>query len=47
MLFCQREAAETAIFLTEVAGRSHGYADWRKRLERESVDHNAVCPRWR
>jgi len=31
VLFCQREAAETAIFLTEVAGR-HGTADYRRRL---------------
>ena len=29
VIFCQREAAETAIFLAEVAGRHHGYADWR------------------
>jgi type III restriction enzyme len=28
--FCQREAAESAIFLAEVAGR-HGYADYRTR----------------
>ena len=33
VIFAQRDAAETAIFLTEVAGRTHGYADWRKRLE--------------
>lgn len=45
VLFCQREAAETAIFLTEVAGRSHGYSDWRKRLEPENAAHNAGLPR--
>jgi type III restriction enzyme len=44
VLFCQREAAETAIFLTEVAGRS-GYTDWRKRLEPENAAHNAGLPR--
>ena len=30
VLFCQREAVETAIFLAEVAGR-HGTADYRRR----------------
>ncbi len=30
MLFCQREAAETAIFLAEVAGRK-GHTDYRPR----------------
>jgi len=44
VLYCQREAAETAIFLAEVAGR-HGYADWRRRLEEVNVDHNAGIPR--
>ena len=37
VLFCQREAAETAIFLAEVAGR-HGTADYRRRLEPENAD---------
>ena len=36
VLFCQREAAETAIFLAEVAGR-HGTADYRRRLEPENA----------
>lgn len=45
VIFAQREAAETAIFLTEVAGRSHGYADWRKRLEPQNDAHNAGLPR--
>ena len=43
VLFCQREAAETAIYLTEVAGR-HG-TDWRKRLEPENGAHNDGLPR--
>jgi type III restriction enzyme len=45
VIFAQREAAETAIFLTEVAGRIHGYADWRTRLEPENEAHNAGPPR--
>ena len=44
VLFCQREAAETAIFLTEVAGR-HGTADYRRRLEPENHLHNDGLPR--
>lgn len=32
VLFCQRDAAETAIFLAEVAGR-HGEPDFRTRLQ--------------
>ena len=45
VIFCQREAAETAIFLAEVAGRHHGYADWRRRLEPENEAHNDGLPR--
>ena len=45
MLFCQREAAETIIFLTEVAGRHGSFTDWRKRLEPENEDHNSGLPR--
>jgi type III restriction enzyme len=45
VIFAQREAAETAIFLTEVAGRTHGYADWRKRLKPENDAHNNGLPR--
>ena len=45
VIFAQREAAETAIFLTEVAGRHHGYADWRRRLEPENEAHNEGLPR--
>lgn len=40
MLFCQREAAETAIYLAEVAGR-HGEPDFRTRLTEQNVVHNA------
>ena len=35
MLFCQREAAETAIFLAEVAGRQGG-PDFRTRIDAEN-----------
>ncbi|PZU46938.1 MAG: restriction endonuclease [Microbacterium sp.] len=44
VLYCQREAAETAIFLTEVAGR-HGTTDWRRRLDVDNEEHNAGLPR--
>lgn len=45
VIFAQREAAETAIFLTEVAGRTGTYADWRKRLEPENATHNGGLSR--
>jgi type III restriction enzyme len=45
VIFAQREAVETAIFLTEVAGRHVPYADWRKRLESENEAHNKGLPR--
>src|SRR4051794_1596463 len=45
VIFAQREAAETTIFLTEVAGRHSSYADWRKRLEPENEAHNDGLPR--
>jgi type III restriction enzyme len=44
VLFCQREAAETAIFLAEVAGR-HGTADYRRRIDPENELHNDGLPR--
>ncbi|MCZ2821051.1 DEAD/DEAH box helicase family protein [Modestobacter sp. VKM Ac-2977] len=44
VLFAQREAAETAIFLAEVAGR-HGYADWRRQIDEANGDHNSGLPR--
>ncbi len=40
MLFCQREAAETAIYLAEVAGRK-GEPDIRPRLDDANRIHNA------
>ncbi|WP_309065802.1 BPTD_3080 family restriction endonuclease [Microbacterium sp.] len=43
-LFCQREAAETAIFLTEVSGR-RGYTDWRPTLRAANDEHNSGLPR--
>ena len=45
MLFCQREAAETAIFLTEVAGRRSEFPDWRERLDSQNAEHNDGLPR--
>lgn len=44
VLFCQREAAETAIFLAEVAGR-HGTPDYRLRLQPANELHNDGLPR--
>jgi type III restriction enzyme len=44
VLFCQREAAETAIYLAEVAGRQ-GEPDFRRRVEAENATHNAGLPR--
>jgi len=44
VLFCQREAAETAIFLAEVAGR-HGYKDWRRQIDDQNTAHNSGLPR--
>lgn len=44
VFFCQREAAETAIFLAEVAGR-HGTVDYRSRIDTENALHNNGLPR--
>jgi type III restriction enzyme len=44
VFFCQREAAETAIFLAEVAGR-HGTPDFRRRMDAENELHNDGLPR--
>ena len=44
MLFCQREAAETAIYLAEVAGRK-GEPDYRIRLDEQNRIHNDGLPR--
>lgn len=51
ILFAQREAAETAIFLSEVVGRSGyqpsrlGGIDWREVLQNANDTHNAGLPR--
>ena len=45
VLFAQREAAETAIFLAEVSGRRQGYHDWRTTLDEQNDEHNAGLPR--
>ncbi len=44
MLFCQREAAETAIYLAEAAGR-RGEPDFRTRVDAENRTHNEGLPR--
>jgi type III restriction enzyme len=44
VMFCQREAAETAIFLAEAAGRQ-GWPDFRTRLDAENDLHNIGLPR--
>jgi type III restriction enzyme len=44
VMFCQREAAETAIFLAEASGRN-GVPDFRHRLDGENALHNAGLPR--
>jgi len=51
ILFAQREAAETAIYLAEVVGRDKydrsGLAgnDWRETLKQANAEHNANLPR--
>ena len=45
VLFCQREAAETAIFLAEAAGRVPGAADFRARVDEANKLHNDGLPR--
>ena len=44
VLFCQREAAETAIYLSEVAGRN-GEPDFGVRIDAENAVHNDDLPR--
>jgi type III restriction enzyme len=44
VFFCQREAAETVIYLAEAAGR-HGYADYRTRIDPANEQHNDGLPR--
>lgn len=43
-LFCQREAAETAIYLAECAGK-RGEPDFRTRLDEQNLLHNDGLPR--
>ena len=45
ILFAQREAAETAIFLSEVAGRTAGFRDRRAVIDGFNADHNEGIPR--
>jgi type III restriction enzyme len=44
VLFCQREAAETAIYLAESAGRQ-GEPDFRVRITEQNQIHNEGLPR--
>ncbi len=44
VLFCQREAAETAIYLAECAGK-RGEPDFRARLDEQNLLHNDGLPR--
>lgn len=44
ILYCQREAAETAIFLTEAAGKG-SYTDWRRALGEANDEYNSCLPR--
>jgi len=44
VLFCQREAAETAVYLAEAAGR-RGEPDFRLRVDAENRTHNEGLPR--
>jgi type III restriction enzyme len=44
VLFCQREAAETAIYLAEVAGR-RGEPDFRARIDEPNSEQNDGLPR--
>lgn len=45
ILFAQREAAETAIFLAEVANRQSSARRWRHELERANDEYNDGLPR--
>nr|WP_246308709.1 DEAD/DEAH box helicase family protein [Kineosphaera limosa] len=44
VLFAQREAAETAIFLAEVSGRQ-GFRNYRPLLDEQNDQHNESLPR--
>jgi type III restriction enzyme len=45
ILFAQREAAETAIFLSEVAGRTANFRDRRAVIAEFNAEHNEGIPR--
>ena len=45
ILFAQREAAETAVFLAEVSGRVSGFQDFRPTLADQNGEHNNGLPR--
>ncbi|MCX6406291.1 MAG: DEAD/DEAH box helicase family protein [Propionibacteriales bacterium] len=45
VLFCQREAVETAIFLHEVAGREGVFRDFRRQIEADNIQYNDGLPR--
>jgi type III restriction enzyme len=45
VLFCQREAAETAIYLAEVAHKQTGKVGWKGRVDEANAVHNADLPR--
>jgi type III restriction enzyme len=45
ILFAQREAAETAIFLSEAAGRTGRFRDRRAVIEGFNLEHNEGIPR--
>jgi type III restriction enzyme len=45
VLFCQREAAETAIYLAEVAHKQTGKVGWKGRVDEANAVHNAGLPR--
>jgi type III restriction enzyme len=44
MFFCQRESAETAVYLAEAAGRQ-GNPDFRTRIDPQNVIHNDALAR--
>jgi type III restriction enzyme len=45
VLFCQREAAETAIYLAEAAGRDGFSPAWQQYLRDQNAEYNAGLPR--
>lgn len=47
VLFCQREAAETAIYIAEIAGRHASAADWRIRVAMRTPNTTTGCRGWR